>query len=281
MLEHKDIFDQISKKCSEIITRSYSTSFSFAIKLLDKKIQSEIHSIYGYVRLGDEIVDSFHSFNKIELLSEFKQETFKSIKNKISLNPVINNFQRTVNKYEIDHKLIKGFIRSMEFDLNKKSYNNKTYEDYITGSARNVGLMCLKIFCNNNQKLYDELSPYANALGSAFQKINFLRDFKDDNLELGRTYFPNLGNEKINNTIKKEIEKDIDKDFNFALIGIRKLPKNSKLGVFIAYNYYWQLYKNIRKENIDSLLKKRIRIPNPHKIFIIFYSYIKVKLLNI
>ena len=274
MKNQKELFDRISKACSKNITITYSTSFSFSIKLLNKNLQEDIYGIYGYVRLGDEIVDTFHSYNKKDLIKQFRNETIYALENKISLNPILNNFQYVINKYNIPWILIDEFIQSMEFDLKKKEYDETQYKKYIKGSAENVGLMCLYVFCNNNIKLYNELEHHAISLGSAFQKINFLRDLNHDHLLLGRIYFPGVNISEFNNEDKKNIEIDISKDFNHGLEGIKRLPKSSQRGVYIAYIYYWHLFNKIKTIEASKILKERIRISNVKKIFLILRSYI-------
>lgn len=273
----KKIFDKISLKTSILTTKMYSTSFTLGIKTIDKNIQNEIYSIYGFVRFADEIVDTFHEFNKKKLLNKFKKDTHESIKNKISLNPILNSFQRVVNKYEIDIELVNCFLESMEMDLNKQEYNQAKYKKYILGSAQVVGLMCLKVF---DKDKYTKLKPYAMSLGAAFQKINFLRDVGSDYTNLGRTYFPNVNIENFTNIDKLKIEKNIKKDFDHALIGIKKLPKSSKKGVYLSYLYYLELFKKVKKINSENLLKKRFRISNFKKILIlvkvILFDFFKI-----
>jgi len=272
----KNLFDEVSLKCSEITTKYYSTSFSLGIRLLDKEIHSPIYSIYGFVRLADEIVDSFHEFDKAKLLNEFTESTKQAIENKISLNPILNSFQEVVNKYNIDWEHIQDFLSSMESDLNQKKHDEDSYKQYIKGSAEAVGLMCLRVFCNNNNKLYNELEKYAIYLGSVFQKVNFIRDISADYNELKRVYFPKLNINEFNEEEKNKIEDDIEKEFNLALIGIKQLPKSAKKGVFLAYSYYYSLFKKIKSTPADKIMTKRIRIPNFTKFLIL----IKVQLLN-
>jgi phytoene/squalene synthetase len=274
----KELFDSVSFKCSEITTTSYSTSFSFGIKALDKTLHTHIYNIYGFVRFADEIVDSFHEFHKEELLKEFKEETHKAIKQKISLNPILNSFQHTVNLYNIDLDLIDTFLDSMEMDLKPHFYNEHKYDKYILGSAQVVGLMCLKVFIDGNKKQYIELKPYAMSLGSAFQKINFLRDIKADFEKLGRTYFPNVDMNKFNIQDKKNIEIDIKNDFIHALVGIKKLPKKSRSGVYLAYIYYFKLFQKIKGLSPEKIFSDRIRIPNRVKVALICQTIIKDKL---
>jgi len=272
----KNLFDEVSLKCSEITTKYYSTSFSLGIRLLDKEIHSPIYSIYGFVRLADEIVDSFHEFDKAKLLNEFKENTKQAIENKISLNPILNSFQEVVNKYNIECEHIQDFLSSMESDLNQKKHDEDSYKQYIKGSAEAVGLMCLRVFCNNNNKLYNDLEKYAIYLGSVFQKVNFIRDISADYNELKRVYFPQLNINEFNEEEKNKIEDDIEKEFSLALIGIKQLPKSAKKGVFLAYSYYYSLFKKIKSTPADKIMTKRIRIPNFTKFLIL----IKVQLLN-
>lgn len=272
----KNLFDEVSLKCSEITTKYYSTSFSLGIRLLDKEIHSPIYSIYGFVRLADEIVDSFHEFDKAKLLNEFTESTKQAIENKISLNPILNSFQEVVNKYNIEWEHIQDFLSSMESDLNQKKHDEDSYKQYIKGSAEAVGLMCLRVFCNNNNKLYNELEKYAIYLGSVFQKVNFIRDISADYNELKRVYFPQLNINEFNEEEKNKIEDDIEKEFKLALIGINQLPKSAKKGVFLAYSYYYSLFKKIKSTPAEKIMTKRIRIPNFTKFLIL----IKVQLLN-
>lgn len=274
----KQLFDSVSFKCSEITTTSYSTSFSFGIKALNKALHTHIYNIYGFVRFADEIVDSFHAFNKENLLKEFKEDTHKSIKRKISLNPILNSFQHTVNRYNIDLDLVNTFLDSMEMDLKPHLYDEDKYDKYILGSAQVVGLMCLKVFVDGNNSQYIELKPHAMSLGSAFQKINFLRDIKADFEKLGRTYFPNVDMTKFNTEDKKNIEIDIKRDFENALVGIKKLPKKSKSGVYLAYIYYFKLFEKIKALSPERILSERIRIPNRVKVYLICQIVIKDKL---
>ena len=274
----KHLFDQVSNECSALTTRSYSTSFSLGIKLLHSDLRQPIYSIYGFVRFADEIVDTFHDYNKRELLEEFKKETYLAIERKISLNPILNSFQEVVNKYQIDHKLIDTFLFSMEMDLDDQVYDQETYEKYILGSAEVVGLMCLKVFCEGNQKQYDSLKYYAQRLGSAFQKINFLRDIQADTEGLGRIYFPGVDITQFNHQDKQEIERDIAKDFYDGLTGIKKLPGKAKFGVYLAYVYYIGLFKKIKKTEAKRIMNERIRISNHYKISLMIGSYFKHKL---
>ena len=273
----KELFDEISIKCSEITTKSYSTSFSLGIRLLNKQNHNPIYSIYGFVRLADEIVDSFHDYKKKELLEQFRLETKLAIENKISLNPILNSFQNVVNSFNIEWEHIDNFLKSMQYDLEKKEHDEKSYKEYIKGSAEAVGLMCLRVFCNNNFQQYDELKKYAINLGSVFQKVNFIRDISADYHELKRVYFPNLEIENFSENEKIKIENDIEKEFKSALIGIKKLPSSSKKGVYLAYSYYYTLFRKIKKIPADKVMKNRIRIPN----FLKFLILIKVELKSI
>ena len=268
----KSLFDKMSFECSKFTTKLYSTSFSFGIKALSRKIHEPIYNIYGFVRLADEIVDSFHDYDKKDLFFKFKEDTIFSIENKISLNPILNSFQKTVNEYNIDWHLIDTFLKSMEMDLHDQVYDEEKYNLYILGSAEVVGLMCLKVFVNGDIDKYNELKPYAMKLGSAFQKVNFLRDANADFEGLGRTYFPGVNMTEFNEFQKSKIEDDIENDFKEALIGIKKLPKSSKGGVYLAYRYYYKLFLKIKSMPSHLILKERIRIPNFRKLIIMIKS---------
>ena len=267
-----ELYHKISVDASKNVTQLYSTSFSMGIKLLDKNIHDAIFSIYGFVRLADEIVDTFHDYPKSEMLQEFKEETYKALDRKISVNPILHAFQMVVNKYSIDKDLIDKFLLSMEQDLNDIQYSSVGYKEYIVGSAEVVGLMCLKVFVNGDDDLYFKLEESARKLGAAFQKINFLRDVKADYQELGRTYFPGVDLEKFTPDEKLKIEEDIQDDFECALEGIIKLPSSSRLGVYVAYRYYFSLFKKIKKVSSDRLMEERIRVPNTKKLLITFES---------
>jgi len=275
----KSIFDKVSNDCSKLVIKRYSTSFYFSSSLLSKSIRQDIFNIYGFVRLADEIVDTFHEYPKKELLEDFESELWRSLDNKISLNPILNSFQHTVNKYSISKDLISSFLDSMKMDLEKKEYNSvEEYKKYIYGSADVVGLMCLKVFVRGSEDSYDDLSPFAISLGSAFQKVNFLRDLKDDSNILSRVYFPNVDMDNFNEKTKKEIISEIDKDFANAVKGIDKLPKNSKFAVYIAYRYYNKLLKKLKRTPSENIVKKRIRIHNLTKFIVIARSYVKYQL---
>jgi phytoene/squalene synthetase len=267
-----ELYHKLSLNASKNVTQLYSTSFSMGIKLLDKNIHDAIFSIYGFVRLADEIVDTFHDYPKSEMLQEFKEETYKALDRKISVNPILHAFQMVVNKYSIERDLIDKFLLSMEQDLNDIQYSSVDYKEYIVGSAEVVGLMCLKVFVNGDNDLYFKLEEPARRLGAAFQKINFLRDVKSDYQELGRTYFPGVDLEKFTPDEKLKIEQDIQNDFESALEGIVNLPSSSRLGVYVAYRYYFSLFKKIKKVSSDRLMEERIRVPNFKKLFITFES---------
>lgn len=271
----KLIFDTISHEMSQLTTKRYSTSFSLGISFLQKDIHRPIYAIYGFVRFADEIVDSFHGFNKAELLEDFKMQTYTAIEKGISLNPILNSFQWAVNKYGIPKELIEIFLQSMEMDLEKQVYTTENYDKYILGSAEVVGLMCLKIFVNGSDSEYERLKPFAMKLGAAFQKINFLRDLKDDYHLLGRTYFPGINLNEFNSTIKKQIESDIEIDFKIGLEGIKQLPKSARLGVYMAYIYYYKLFNKIKSTPAHLILNERIRIPNNKKFRLLLTSYLR------
>jgi len=273
----KTLFDELSYDVSKRTTKRYSTSFSLGILALKPAIRPAIYAIYGYVRLADEIVDSFHGFHKEKLLNRLKEETSNALEEGIALNPILQSFQETVSKYKIDKQLIDQFLNSMEMDLKKIDYNSDLYNEYIFGSAEVVGLMCLQVFTNGNKTQYEELKPYAMKLGSAFQKVNFLRDLKDDYQTLGRTYFPEVDMKMFNNTIKNEIEQDIEQEFKEALVGIKKLPSSSMFGVYLAYKYYLSLFEKIKNKSSDEILNNRVRIPNSQKAYVAFKSYVRYK----
>lgn len=273
----KELFDELSFSVSKITTQKYSTSFSLGILALKPSIRSAIYAIYGYVRLADEIVDSFHGYNKEKLLNQLKIETENALSDGIALNPILQAFQGTVQLYKIDKSLVYQFLHSMEMDLQKVDYNAELYNEYIFGSAEVVGLMCLQVFTEGNNEKYVELKPYAMKLGSAFQKINFLRDLKDDYQILGRSYFPNVDMHVFNNDVKSQIENEIENEFKEALIGIKKLPNSAMFGVYLAYKYYWSLFKKIKTKSSFDILNNRIRVSNSEKAFVAFKSYIRYK----
>ena len=274
----RPLFDNVSVQCSILTTRAYSTSFSLGIYFLENNLRNPIYSIYGFVRFADEIVDSFDGFDKSYLLNKFKKDTYEAIESKISLNPILNAFQNTVNKFNIDKSLIETFLESMEMDLDKKQYSKEKYEQYILGSAEVVGLMCLHVFTGGNQNHFNDLKPAAMKLGAAFQKVNFLRDMKADYQNLGRTYFPNVDMTRFTAVEKAEIETEIEADFKAALVGIKKLPASAKGGVYLAYVYYNSLFKKIRKVPAERVLKERIRIGNGEKFALMLNSMLQYKL---
>lgn len=277
----KQLFDKISLDTSRRITRAYSTSFSIGIYCLSKRLHSPIYSIYGFVRLADEIVDTFHEYDKRTLLSEFRQQTYEAIERGVSLNPVLNSFQQVVKEYDIERELIDCFLDSMEMDLSMSEHDLQTYEQYILGSAQVVGLMCLRVFTEGDKEMYDQLKQPAMSLGSAFQKVNFLRDIQDDNQVLGRVYFPGVNIQSFTLIDKEKIEHDIEEDFKEALKGIKQLPASSRFGVYTAYIYYRKLFHKIKAIPPSEILKKRIRIPDYQKMNLLAYSYLKNSLRNL
>lgn len=269
----KALFDQVSAKCSQITTQSYSTSFSLGIKFLSPSIRPAIFAIYGFVRLADEVVDSFQGYDRKGLLAQLKMETYAALESKISLNPIINSFQQTVHQYQIDVELIEAFLDSMEMDLEKQVYTKQLYEKYIFGSAEVVGLMCLKVFCNGDAHEYRTLRHAAMKLGSAFQKVNFLRDIKADHLELGRMYFPNMDFNCFTEEDKALIEQEIKAEFDEALIGIAKLPRCAKKGVYLAYVYYKSLFRKIQGIPAKHIMEKRVRVPDFQKALLMLNTF--------
>ena len=275
----KSIFDTVSNDCSKIVTKSYSTSFSLATKMLSKSIRQDIYNIYGFVRFADEIVDSFHDYKKEELFNYFVVDMERALEDKISMNPILNSFQNTFHKYSIDKSLVNSFLKSMRMDLHKKEYLTEVeFKEYIYGSADVVGLMCLKVFVNGDKTKYSELKNSAMALGSAFQKVNFLRDLKADHDSLNRTYFPNTDLNRLDEGSKQAIIDDIERDFEEGMKGIRMLPIEAKFGVFMAYRYYRQLLKRLKKTPALEIKNSRIRVPNYKKIYILTRSYVKYQL---
>lgn len=273
-----DLYNTTTFECSKLITEYYSTSFTLGIKTLDKRFHFPIYAIYGFVRYADEIVDTFHGFDKKTLLSTFRDDTFKAIEDKISLNPVIHSFQMVVNEFQIDHDLIKAFLHSMEMDLYQSEYNQVGYEEYIYGSAEVVGLMCLRVFCEGNNEMYQALKDDARSLGSAFQKVNFLRDIKSDFQERGRTYFPNVDFTNFTLKDKQLIEDDIQADFDAAYRGIMNLPKGAKAGVYLAYKYYLRLFDKIKGCPASKIQNERIRVPDFQKVALLAKTYFQFRL---
>lgn len=271
----KSLYDNTCVECSELITKRYSTSFSMGIRVFDKQLRGPIYAIYGFVRFADEIVDTFHEYPKAELLQRFKADTYQAIEEGISLNPVLQAFQQVVNQYNIDLELIEAFLRSMEMDLHHNTYQDDLYKEYIYGSAEVVGLMCLKVFVGGDQAAYDNLKAPARALGSAFQKINFLRDMGSDFEDRGRVYFPDVDFNNFDNTVKEAIEADIKADFDYAYTGIVQLPKSARLGVYLAYIYYLNLFKKIKNANAVTVTQNRIRVPDSRKVYLLCSSALK------
>jgi phytoene/squalene synthetase len=268
-------FHKVSAKCSEITTTDYSTSFASAIRLLHSDLRQPIYNIYGFVRFADEIVDTFHEFDKASLLADFKKETYEAIQRRISLNPILNSFQKTVNEYNIAHELVKAFFHSMEMDLSQKTYDTRNFNEYVYGSAEVVGLMCLYVFCEGKNEVYEKLKFSARSLGAAFQKVNFLRDIKADYTGLCRMYFPGCDFNNFTEQDKKQIEADIYRDFKTAYSGIIKLPLKSRFGVYVAYKYYLSLFKKIKNLEPARVLEARIRIPDYKKAMIVLRAGVK------
>lgn len=274
----QELYDRVCEECSTLITKRYSTSFSLGIRVFEKKLRGPIYSIYGFVRFADEIVDTFHDQDKSDLLQRFEDETYRAIDEKISLNPVLQSFQLVVNKYNIEKKHIRAFIESMRMDLFFNKYQDEDYERYIYGSAEVIGLMCLKVFLNGNEKLYAELEPFAQSLGAAFQKVNFLRDMRSDYADRGRVYFPGVDFEKFTDVQKREIEEDIQADFDEAYKGIVMLPKGSRSGVYLAYIYYLKLFRKIKRATPAAVTEQRLRINDSRKFFLLFSSFLRNRL---
>ena len=273
-----ELYNTTTLQCSKLITEHYSTSFTLGIKTLHKKFHLPIYAIYGFVRYADEIVDTFHQHDKAALLARFKADTYEAIAQAISLNPVLHSFQMIVNQYHIEHQLIEAFLHSMEMDLHFSTYDDSRYKEYIYGSAEVVGLMCLRVFCEGDEAMYQRLKAPACSLGAAFQKINFLRDIKSDYAERGRTYFPEVDFLKFDEQSKKDIEADIQKDFDDAYKGIVQLPKGARLGVYLAYVYYITLFNKIKKLPASTIMQERIRVPDNKKLSLLVQSYFKYQL---
>ena len=269
------LYDRVCLKASRHTTRSYSTSFSLGIRSLHKRFHDPIYAIYGFVRFADEIVDTFHDHDKVDLMARFRADTYKAIADGISLNPILHSFQRVVNTYGIEEELYDTFLRSMEMDLTDHAHDRESYELYILGSAEVVGLMCLRVFCEGDDALYQRLKPSAMRLGAAFQKVNFLRDLKDDHVNLGRTYFPGVDVRNMSAEDKRRIEGEIDDDFRAALEGIRQLPQGARFGVYMAYIYYTNLFRKIQALPTDRILQERVRVRNRRKIALLTTSYLK------
>ena len=271
----KSLFDKVTLRTSKLTTNAYSTSFSLGIKALGKKYQNPIYAIYGFVRYADEIVDTFHDYDKEKLLKRFRRDTYRAIDEGISLNPILHSFQMTVNQYGIDNELTETFLDSMKMDIYKHRYDREGYKRYILGSAEVVGLMCLKVFLDGDEKEYQRLKPYAMGLGSAFQKINFLRDLHADVNNLERVYFPELNGGRFDEETKKAIENDIEADFRQGYEGIKLLPKSTRFGVWLAYVYFYALFRKIKKLQPETIMSERVRIPNRRKYRLLFTTYIR------
>ncbi|MDX5437941.1 MAG: phytoene/squalene synthase family protein, partial [Pontibacter sp.] len=274
----EQLFKDTCMQCSKVITQAYSTSFSLGIKTLDKKFHMPIYAIYGFVRCADEIVDTFHDHDKRKLLGDFQKQTFQAIGEKLSLNPVLHAFQCVVNEYDIPKAYIEAFLKSMAMDLDDHVYNRALYEEYIYGSAEVVGLMCLKVFCEGDEAMFERLEKPARSLGAAFQKVNFLRDMKSDYKERGRVYFPKVEYKSFSNKCKAKIEADIKQDFSDAYEGIMGLPRSAKMGVYMAYVYYLKLFNKIQDLPATHILEERVRVPDNTKLALLFSSYVKYRL---
>ncbi|HVM87607.1 MAG TPA: phytoene/squalene synthase family protein [Puia sp.] len=273
-----DLFHKVSQQCSKITTEVYSTSFASAIRLLHKNIRNPVYNIYGFVRFADEIVDTFHEFEKEKLLRKFKEETYNAIDHKVSLNPILHSFQITFHEYGIDRELIEFFFESMEMDLTAWNYDQARYKKYIYGSAEVVGLMCLHVFCEGNKDIYYRLKPFAQSLGAAFQKVNFLRDIKADYHQLKRSYFPDVDFGNFTESMKTKIINEIEYDFEHSYNGILQLPEKARFGVYVAYRYYLSLFKKIKQSHSSIIANKRIRISDYHKAMIVVYAGLKSRL---
>ena len=273
-----ELFNLTSYKCSKLITQQYSTSFTLGIKTLDKKFHFPIYAIYGFVRFADEIVDTFHDYDKAELLQDFKKCTYEAIEKKISLNPVLHSFQTVVHQYGISQEYIDAFLKSMEMDLQGQRYNKNLYDEYIYGSAEVVGLMCLQVFCEGDTTLFSKLKEAARSLASAFQKVNFLRDMQSDYQERGRVYFPKVDFQTFDNDCKAAIEQDILHDFKAAYAGILQLPRSARMGVYLAYIYYLKLFKRIQHLPAARILTERVRVPDNTKLVLLVGSYLRYRL---
>lgn len=274
-MNHLALFDNTCTECSRLITNRYSTSFSLGIRVFHPRFRDPIYAIYGFVRFADEIVDTFHGHPKKELLDQFRADTYQAIEKRISLNPVLHAFQQVVHRYSIERELIDAFLYSMEMDLYNNAYDERGYDTYIYGSAEVVGLMCLRVFCAGDEAEYQRLKEPARRLGAAFQKINFLRDIKSDFDERGRVYFPGVDFTRFNNEDKARIEADIKADFDAALVGIRRLPRGARLGVYLAYKYYTQLFAKIKRAPAQRVAEQRIRVSDKRKMYLLFSSALR------
>jgi phytoene/squalene synthetase len=277
-MDHLQLFHRTCAECSSLITKRYSTSFSMGIRLFHHRFRAPIYGIYGFVRFADEIVDTFHDYPKAELLERFKQDTWRAIEEGISLNPVLHSFQQVVRQYKIERGLIEAFLNSMEMDLTEATYDHKSYNEYIYGSAEVVGLMCLRVFCEGNEEEYQRLREPARRLGAAFQKINFLRDIKSDHEDRGRVYFPGVDFSRFTQEDKWQIEADIKEDFDAAIEGIRQLPKGARLGVYLAYKYYTHLFLKIKSAPPQRIAQERFRLSDKRKAYLLFSSTLRHQL---
>jgi len=277
-----ELYNKTSFNISKLVTKTYSTSFSLGIAAFSPKYRDAIYGIYGFVRLADEIVDTFHGYNQRKLIEDFRRDTEEAIRSGISTNPILQAFVQTVNEYKIDYHYIDAFLKSMEMDLSNSYYEKDEYNEYIYGSAEVVGLMCLKVFCGDDKELFQQLIEPARSLGSAFQKVNFLRDIKSDMEERERIYLPGISHaNKIDDESKKNLEQEVEKEFREALEGIKKLPHGVKLGVYSAYLYYVALFRKIQRLKVKELMKRRVRVSNPAKIALLFRGLVEVRLLKL
>ncbi|MCB2408189.1 phytoene/squalene synthase family protein [Hymenobacter lucidus] len=277
-MDHVALFDQTSLACSKLITKRYSTSFTLGIRTLDPRFHLPVYAVYGFVRWADEIVDTFHDYDKAALFADFRRQTDEALAGGLSLNPVLHSFQLMVRRYGIDREFIDAFLKSMEMDLEDRSYHQSMYEEYIYGSAEVVGLMCLRIFCEGDAALFEKLQEPARRLGSAFQKVNFLRDIRSDYEERGRVYFPGVSYERFDDAVKREIEADIRADFEAGYAGIVQLPRAARLGVYLAYVYYLKLFHKIRQLPAARILGERVRVPDNTKLLLLMGSYFRYRL---
>ena len=277
-MTNRTIYDAVCLNTSRSTTKAFSTSFSLGVRLLDKRFRDPIHTIYGFVRFADEIVDTFHDHAQRELLDRFREDTDHAIRNKISLNPILHGFQTTVNRFGIEQELIDTFLQSMAMDLQRRTHDQGSFERYVLGSAEVVGLMCLRVFCDGDRTLYERLKPHAMSLGAAFQKVNFLRDLKQDNMDLGRAYFPGTDINNLTADRKQAIEQDILLDFEHALEGVKQLPRGARVGVHLAYLYYRHLFKMICSTPSKDLFTRRVRVPDHRKLGLLLGTMVQHKL---
>ena len=272
------LYEKVTARSSQLVTHAYSTSFSLGVRMLPPKQGMAIHAVYGFVRFADEIVDTFHHLPKAQVLKEFREETDLAIERRHSMNPIIHSFQRVYHEYDMEREVVDAFLDSMAMDLGDLTYERQSFEEYIYGSAEVVGLMCLSIFCDGDQALYEELKPSARSLGAAFQKVNFLRDLKHDQEELGRVYFPNVDFSGLGHEQKLMIEEEIERDFHHAFEGIKRLPRSSRLGVYLAFRYYLLLFRKIKRVPAHEVMERRIRIDNSRKMLVLVQSYFRAQL---